>query len=364
MKVFFYVQHLLGIGHLKRAATLAAALAREGFEVTLASGGPPVAGVVPDCVKLLQLPPASAEDASFKHLVDDRGNRIDAAWQDNRKNFLLKTFNSIAPDILIVELFPFGRRQLAFELLPLLELAKRKSRIVCSVRDIIQDKPERHDEMAGRVAQFFDLVLVHGDAGVAPFPLESRLGGRVRYTGYIVGDAPRKPSAAGRGEVLVSAGGGAVGELLLRTAIESRRQGLLREHTWRVISGVNGPDLSSLAETKLVIERHRHDFASLLENCALSISQAGYNTVMETLQARACAVLVPFRGAGESEQAQRARLLAERGLVEVVDEGALSPATLAAAALRAQARGRPVAGAVDLGGARRAAAILRELAPA
>ncbi len=64
MKVFFYVQHLLGVGHLKRAATLARALAAGGFEVTLASGGMPVEGI-----DVLQLPPASS-DAAFKQLLD------------------------------------------------------------------------------------------------------------------------------------------------------------------------------------------------------------------------------------------------------------------------------------------------------
>ena len=42
-RVFFYVQHLLGIGHLRRAATLARALAAGGFDVLLVSGGAPVA---------------------------------------------------------------------------------------------------------------------------------------------------------------------------------------------------------------------------------------------------------------------------------------------------------------------------------
>ena len=55
MRVFFHVQHLLGIGHLKRAATLANALRRAGFEVTLASGGAPLAGI-----PVLQLPAASS----------------------------------------------------------------------------------------------------------------------------------------------------------------------------------------------------------------------------------------------------------------------------------------------------------------
>ena len=34
-RVFFYVQHLLGIGHLARASRIAAALAEDGFDVTV-----------------------------------------------------------------------------------------------------------------------------------------------------------------------------------------------------------------------------------------------------------------------------------------------------------------------------------------
>ena len=38
-RVFFYVQHLLGIGHLRRAATIARALTGAGLDVTVVSGG-------------------------------------------------------------------------------------------------------------------------------------------------------------------------------------------------------------------------------------------------------------------------------------------------------------------------------------
>jgi predicted glycosyltransferase len=73
-RVFFYVQHLLGIGHLRRAARIARALERAGFDVTLASGGMPVDGY-----RVLQLPPASS-DAGFKQLLDERGAPVDEAW--------------------------------------------------------------------------------------------------------------------------------------------------------------------------------------------------------------------------------------------------------------------------------------------
>ena len=361
MKVFFHVQHLLGIGHLKRAATLADALARGGFEVTLASGGLPVDDIVSPRVRLVQLPPASAEDASFRHLVDDAGRRVDDDWKHRRKNALLAAFEDCSPDLLLIELYPFGRRQMRFELEPLLERAAGRAIVACSVRDLIQDKPERHEEMLAVAGRFFDRILVHGDPRLASFPLAGRLGDKLHYTGYVVGENQGQGDA-GAGEVLVSAGGGAVGRKLLETAIRARPLSMLRDRPWRVITGINGPDLSAFQQEGIVIEKMRQDFTTLLRNCELSISQAGYNTVMETLQARTRALLVPYRGAAETEQTLRARLLAARGLAEVLEESLLEPAALAAAADRAAQRARPSLGAIDLGGARRTAELLREWA--
>lgn len=360
MKAFFYVQHLLGIGHLKRAATLAGALRRAGFEVTLASGGAPVEGI-----PVLQLPPLSS-DSSFKTLFDEHGKPIDEAWKQRRTAALLQAYRACKADVLLIELFPFGRRQMRFELLPLLEAAHRENPrplVVCSVRDLIQSNPAHEDEMLERFERSFDHLLVHGDPRVAPFERTfrhaSRLGGKLHYTGYVVEEADREGDA-GAGEVLVSAGGGAVGRRLLETAIEARALSALRDRTWRILAGVNAKEIGGLKAEGVIVERLRNDFTQLLRNCVISVSQAGYNTVMETLQARARAVLVPFAAGGESEQTLRAKLLAERGLAQVVEEDSLSAATLAAAIDRAAAGPRPAAGAVDLGGARRSAELLRE----
>ena len=122
MKVFFYVQHLLGVGHLKRAATLARALAADGFEVTLASGGMPRR----KGIDVLQLPPASS-DAAFKQLLDEHGNPVDDAWKARRRDALLAAWRASDADVLMIELFPFGRRQMRFELLPLLDAAQARA---------------------------------------------------------------------------------------------------------------------------------------------------------------------------------------------------------------------------------------------
>jgi predicted glycosyltransferase len=87
----------------------------------------------------------------------------------------------------------------------------------------------------------------------------------------------------------------------------------------------------------IVIEAARPDFTTLLANATLSISQAGYNTTIETLCCADRAVLVPFGTARETEQADRAALLAERGMVAVVPPGTLSPDSLADAVRRALA---------------------------
>jgi predicted glycosyltransferase len=165
--------------------------------------------------------------------------------------------------------------------------------------------------------------------------------------------------------VIVSAGGGAVGARLLETALRARAHTLLREATWRLLAGLNATQaqlrgLSRQAPAGTIIERHRADFQALLANCALSVSQAGYNTVAEILQARVRSVLVPFAADGESEQTLRAQALVERGAAQMVAEAALTPQALADAVNRAVRGPLPPAGLVGLEGARRSAELLRE----
>ena len=109
-----------------------------------------------------------------------------------------------------------------------------------------------------------------------------------------------------------------------------------------------------------VIERFRDDFAALLRACRVSVSQAGYNTVLDLLAARARAVLVPFAAGRETEQLLRAERLAALGAAELVRESELSAAALAAAIERAAARPRPSL-AIDTGGAARSARLIAEM---
>jgi predicted glycosyltransferase len=380
LKALFYVQHLLGVGHLMRAGTLTRALEANGIEVTLVSGGEPVPGFDSGASAFMQLPPTRAVDKYFKVLVDESGQPIDDAWKDRRREMLLELYRRTAPDTILIELFPFGRRQMRFEIEPLLTEARQDKAgggdgplIVSSVRDILvePDKPGRVDEMVQRVHDFFDLVLIHGDPDFVgfdeTFPRLADIADRAHYTGYVADppQTPGGPGSPGHGEVIVSTGGGAVSEDMLSATIGARALTSLAETPWRILLGHNYPEADFQACRRdapegVIVERARTDFAQLLANCRLSISQGGYNTVMELLATGARAVCLPYAGGLESEQTLRCGLLAARGAMEVVNQGDVSPAAVAAAverALSAPDHGRAF---VNMDGAQQSAILLKE----
>lgn len=378
-RVLLYVQHLLGIGHLKRSATLADAMTRAGLDVTFVTGGHEVPGIAINAAHVVQLPAAGAADMSFKAILDARGDPVDERWMQQRRELLLAAWRESDPHVLLIELFPFGRRQMRFELQPLLDAASRSEHrpvIVSSVRDVLgggQKDPARQDQMLELFERYFDHLLVHGDPALIPFERtfrhRSRIGSRLHYTGYVVDRRPQRSPAGGPGrdEVIVSVGGGAVGRQLLETAMRARPLSRLAGHRWRLLAGsnVSEADLAALLQLAgaaqdggVTVERNRPDFAQLLEHCRLSVSQGGYNTIMEVLQSGARPVVVPFSGAGETEQALRARLLEERGWVDIVDESQLNPDTLAAAVDRAALRPPIERAALCLDGAQRSAELL------
>lgn len=372
-RVLFYVQHLLGIGHLARASRIVRALVDDGFAVTLVTGGMPVDGFPGPGIDHVALPAIAVGDGGFSALVDANGTVIDEAFKAARRDRLLAAYHAMRPDIVIVEAFPFGRRQVRFELLPLIaaiEASTPRPLLLTSLRDILQEraKPGRDEETIDLVLRHFDGVLVHGDPAFVrledTFPLADAIAGRVVYTGLV--GSPAVEPAAERYDVVVSAGGGAVGAGLVEAALAAsgRRTGSGR---WLVITGPNLPraDFARLCAARpahVDLVRFRTDFRNLLAAARLSVSQAGYNTVCDVLQAGCGAVLVPFASGGESEQTARAERLERLGRAVVLREDILSGETLADAILRAEeAETEKNVPVLQLDGANRTAKILRDL---
>ena len=370
-RVLIHVQHLLGTGHVRRAAAIGAALADAGMAVEILSGGSPVADLRLGRARLTQLPPISAADVTFQRLVDAEGKPIDDAFRAMRRELVMARLAELRPDAVITELYPFGRRAIAFELAPLVEAASAldpRPLVLCSLRDVLiaPPDPRKVDAALLRTYDLYDRVLVHGDPAFLPleasYPAAAALGERIVYTGYVVAP-PANPRQGGEGndEIIVSIGGGAVGAALIGAAIQGRRHLIEAGHaagrrTWRLLLGAKlSADAvraaSAAAQPGLIVEPARGDFPALLALAHVSVSQAGYNTVMDVLEAGVRAVLVPFAAEGESEQTQRAEALARRGWAQVVGEGGLTAERLAAAIAAASASPPPPKGAVMRDGA-------------
>ena len=341
MNVLIVVTHLLGTGHLRRALTLGQSFAKAGHRVTLASGGTQVTGLSLETIRFVQLPPLKSDGTNFTTLLTGEGDLAGTAYLARRQSALLDCLNH-APDVVITELFPFGRRVLSAEFIALLEKAKAQAdppKILCSIRDILAppSKPSKARRTEALINALYDGVLVHADETATPleisWPVTKALKSKLYYTGFVAQPAPAPhPCLAGLAEVLVSAGGGAVGQPIFRAAMEAAR--LTPDLTWRLLVGGTQPDalIQSLQRHRLSnvqIEAARPDFREMLNHAICSVSMAGYNTAMDLLQTGIPALLIPFDDGGEVEQALRAESLSALPGFDVLLAADMTPAILA-----------------------------------
>jgi predicted glycosyltransferase len=372
--LLFHCQHALGIGHLTRSFALAQALAHD-FRVVFLNGGPLPPGLpVPSGIELVDLPPLGMDE---RHALVSRAEGvtvIDALA--GRRAVIERAMRRHRPALVLVELFPFGRKKLTGEVLAMVRAARHAradAKVACSLRDILVDTrsdQQQHDDRARWLAdRYFDLVLVHADPALARLEDSFRptrpLHVPVHYTGYVVParDAARQPR--GR-HVLVSAGGGLVGAPLLQAALDAHAR-LPAPPRLRLVAGPFLPeaDWAALQQAAgrpgVELVRQVPDLAAEMRNARASISQCGYNTALDILVSGVPALVVPYAAGRENEQTVRAGKLAARGALLHLPTQELSGATLAAAFDRLLAF-TPAPNALALDGAARSAALLREVA--
>ena len=166
--LLLYCQHSLGMGHLVRSMALTRELARH-YDVAFVNGGrlPPGVAPPPD-VRIVQLPPLGMDEVGDLVSLDD-SLTVDECFA-RRTLTLLTTLEQARPRVLVIELFPFGRKKFARELRPLLERARAVSPaplVLCSLRDILvggrEDQQSFDDRAAEQLDRWFDGVLVHAD---------------------------------------------------------------------------------------------------------------------------------------------------------------------------------------------------------
>ena len=379
VRVFFYVQYLEGIGHHVRARRIVEARLAEGTSVTLVVGGERVGGMSLPACEIVELPPLRASPESYSRLLRPDGKPVDASYEAERRDALLAVYERASPDVLITEGYPMGRWAMEFELGPLLERAiaepTRRPLILASLRDILQVPKDaaKVERSVAICARYYDALLVHGDRRLVPveesFPAIAPFLGRVHYTGLVAPPPPQpgEPKVRDVFDVIVTGGGGAIAESVLRSAIAAKAQTEFANARWLALAGPKMPDpaFAALREYAtahgVTLERYHADLMHLMRHARLSLQRAGYNTVCDLLVAGCRAVLVPDAEHGQREQPLRAERLAALGRAVVLDENDLDPTHMAGAIAAALAQD-VAAVDLDIDGSRRSARIVMELA--
>ncbi|MEM1241198.1 MAG: glycosyltransferase [Cyanobacteria bacterium P01_H01_bin.26] len=345
--LLFYCQHILGIGHLIRSMAIVRGLTPD-FKVYFVNGGEVVQDFpIPDGIEMINLP-AIKTDSHFRELQVPDGFSDVESTLEYRRDRLLELCDRIQPAVVMVELFPFGRRRFSTELIPLLERAKAYgAKTTCSLRDIVvtkQDQARHEAKVCKLMNRHFDQLLIHGDPEFLPletsFSRVKDLTCDVHYTGYVVPDVDRQLEPKSKTDlptIVVSVGGGRFGHELLDCVAQASK--FLEDaipHHIQMFTGPFAPEavyqrLSTMAAHRpnLTVQRYTPDLLSYMAKADLSISMAGYNTTLNVLQTGVRAMQLPFTGNDDQEQRLRSTRLADLGIVTVIDPDDLSPVPLA-----------------------------------
>lgn len=337
-RIMLYSHDTYGLGHIRRARTIATALAArfEGASLLIATGSPIVGRFdFPQGVDFVRIP--GVVKTPTGDYASDTMHLDIAQTVTLRERILLATAEAFAPDLLIVDKEPTGLRG---EMIPTLDhLRERGARIVLGLRDVLDEAGALKAEWMRKgaldaVERYYDAFWIYGLRDIfeplAGLPLSKRVRERVRYTGYLRREAPcdwPEPPVAEQmppGSVLVTPGGGGDGEALIDWVLRAYEADMDLSVPALIVFGpfMNG-------ERRAEFERRAHrfrtirtrNFDSRLERLMIEargvIAMGGYNTFCEILSFDKPAALAP-RITPRMEQYLRVAAAERIGLVRML----------------------------------------------
>jgi predicted glycosyltransferase len=382
-RFLFYSHDGLGLGDVRRSLSIARELVEvsPGASVLLVTGAEEAESLgVPARVGILKLPAFQKRDdrASAGRLPLPRGE-----VRNLRERLLAATAETFQPEVVLVNGHPLG---IGGELGPALEIARAfGAQAVLGLCDVVDDEAtvevEWHARGAfERLAANYSRVLVLGQPDVLDPVRDHRFPAAVAamtsFCGYVVSaarheagplglaEAPGSPKGE-RPHVLATAGGGADGFPLLESFVEAAA-GASWEAT--IVAGPECPPASArrleslAADAGVTFRGFVPSLTSEFSSLDALVCMGGYNTLAEAVASGVPTVCVP-RVEPRREQLVRAQAFAKRGFVRLLEPDRLTADALTLeidAALMTRAF-RPRQN-LDLGGARRAAHHLMELA--
>ncbi len=370
-RIALYSHDTQGLGHVRRNIALASALlaAEPNTDVLLLTGAPEATTLpLPPRTDVITLP-TLCKDASGRYTARTLGAPLGELLA-LRSAMLTATLTAFAPDLLVVDKVARG---VDGELdAALLRLRHSATSVVLGLREVL-DTPEvvRGEWQAGRTAEavrdLYDAVWVYGDRDVYDLvtdcELPAEVAAKTSYTGYLghgrgVGarlrsrSVPRVAPPTGP-YVLCLVGGGQDGlelaDVFARAPLPGGHEGVVLTGPYMRREGREALRRAARTTPGMSVVEFVPDAERFVAGAAAVVSMAGYNSVCELLTAGKRTLLVP-RTTPRAEQLLRARSLARRGLVDVLDPHLADPRRLAAWTSAAVLAGPPLGRPVDLGG--------------
>lgn len=344
-KLLLYSHDTFGLGNIRRTLLLAELLSEQydSASILIVTGSPMIhAFRLPEGIDYVKLPcldrvAAERYEPMFLRDCADEVRRTRAA-------VLEQIVVGFGPDLMIVDKRPGGVDGELLGTLEALRSRRAPTKLVLGVRDIL-DEPARTSATLRRngsfelIERFYDEVWIYGSRvifdPIEEYRFPEPVARKTRFCGYL--KRPTQPATreGGPPRVLVTTGGGGDGSRMIETYLEGLG-GLPRSTPLRT-TVVFGPQMPVSRREELV-ERYGYladvtfldfeaDLTPRYAEADVVVSMAGYNTVCELLSFARRAILVP-RAEPVMEQLIRARLLAERGLFDLVEPADLAPEAL------------------------------------
>ena len=114
--ILFYFLHLLGVSHVYRAQRLIEGFCRHGFAVDIIYGGQKLEAIEFSADSIHYLPPIRAADNAFSAYLDADDQPLAKPFQLFRAQEIGRIAETLNPDIVLTEAFPFGRRMVRHEM--------------------------------------------------------------------------------------------------------------------------------------------------------------------------------------------------------------------------------------------------------
>lgn len=352
-RVAIYSHDTLGLGHLQRNLNLCWGLTARfpGISILLLTGSAVQHQYeMPQGVDTIKLP-------SVRKVASDRYEARSLSMgaanvRDLRSSLVLRAVQSFDPHVLLVDHAPIG---MGGELLPTLEWlgAHRPDSVrIAGLRDI-WDAPEKvartweRQRIAGVLEELYTQIVIYGAPEIydatREYAFPPALCAKTRFCGFVGRWRPGqdfRPAArerVGRPLVVVTIGGGdGAGEEVLGGWMRMLRErgGSVGFDSVLLTGPFVEPELAERLRLEsqglpVVVQGFVTSTREFLERSDLVVCTGGYNTMVETASFASRALVLPRR-LHRDEQAIRARVFAEHGLVSTLDVSDAVPERLGA----------------------------------